>query len=58
MQHDTLRRHSARYVIEVLRACNGNKKLACRELDITWPTLMRYLAVAQQLREDAAKAAA
>lgn len=42
---DTLRQHSARYVRTVLTTCGGNKRHACRMLEITYHTLNSYLAV-------------
>ena len=58
MYHHTLDHQSARYAAYILKICGGNKGRACAVLGISYPTLQRYLALAQQLREDAAKAAA
>lgn len=46
---ETLRQHGARYVVTVLDLCDGDKTLACAVLDITRPTLQRYLEVARGL---------
>jgi len=42
-EDQTLRAYSSRYVRMVLDRCNGNKRRACRVLDITYHTLQSHL---------------
>ncbi len=44
---ETLRAWSSRYVRVVLDRCEGNKRRACDQLDISYHTLRAYLAFAQ-----------
>ena len=42
-RNDTMRGWGARYARLVLDRCNGNKREACRVLDISYHTLGAYL---------------
>jgi transcriptional regulator with PAS, ATPase and Fis domain len=42
-RHDTLRAWTSRYARLVLERCQGNKREACRVLDISYHTLQAYL---------------
>ena len=45
-RNDTLRAWGARYVRLILDRCQGNKREACRVLDISYHTLVSYLRFA------------
>jgi DNA-binding NtrC family response regulator len=54
-QHETMRGWGSRYARAVLDRCRGNKREACRVLDISYHTLVSYLK--QGSAEDATGAA-
>jgi two-component system, NtrC family, response regulator HydG len=47
-RHDTLRAWTSRYARLVLERCEGNKREACRVLDISYHTLQAYLRFPSQ----------
>ena len=44
-RNDTLRAWGSRYARLVLERCDGNKREACRVLDISYHTLQAYLRI-------------
>ena len=55
-RHDTLRAWTSRYARLVLERCQGNKREACRVLDISYHTLQAYLRYPSSEEEDDALA--
>ena len=53
--NDTLRTWTSRYVRVVLDRCEGNKRRACDQLDISYHTLRAHLASAQSAPRGAAR---